>query len=43
MNMDAITLEDCMDMFEKLGKTTIIISGHVIGFQKESGIYEKTQ
>lgn len=35
MSMDAITIRDCMDMRDKLGKVVIINAGHVTGFTKE--------
>jgi hypothetical protein len=38
MNMDAITIQDCLAMNDILGKATIINDGHVVGFEKENGI-----
>lgn len=35
MSKEAITIEDCIDMFEKKGKTAIIQHGEVITFIKE--------
>ena len=34
MNMDAVTIEDCLDMWDKLGKSVILEDGKVIGFVK---------
>lgn len=36
MNFDAITIQDCLDMFEFMDKITIIENGRVIGFEKET-------
>lgn len=35
MNYDAITIQDCLDMYEFMDKITIIENGRVIGFEKE--------
>lgn len=35
MNYNEITIEDCIEMFEKKGMTTVINDGEVIGFAKE--------
>ena len=35
MNYDEVTIEDCIEMYEKKGKYTIIKRGGVIGFEKE--------
>lgn len=35
MNHDAITIEDCLDMFLKKGQVAIISNGRVICFIKE--------
>lgn len=43
MNREAITLEDCLDMYEKRNKATIINDGQVIMFiseNKEKEFYE---
>ena len=32
MNLSAVTLEDCIELYEKKGKKTIINDGEVIGF-----------
>lgn len=34
MNMEEITLDDCLDNFEKKNKTTIINDGKVVGFEE---------
>ena len=34
MNTESITIEDCLDMHEKKGQTTIINDGKIIGFEK---------
>ena len=35
MNREVITIEDCLDMYEKKGKITVIKNGQVVGFKKE--------
>lgn len=35
MNYKEVTLQDCLDMYEKKGKTTVIRNGQVVGFVKE--------
>lgn len=35
MNTEIITIEDCIDMYEKKGKAVIINDGKVIGFVEE--------
>lgn len=35
MNYDAITIQDCLDMYEFMDKITIIENGQVIGFERE--------
>ena len=35
MNYEGVTIEDCIEMYEKKGKCTIIKRGGVIGFEKE--------
>lgn len=35
MNYDEITIEDCIEMFEKKGMTTVINDGKVVEFVKE--------
>lgn len=34
-NLDNITIQDCLDVYEKKGMITIINNGHVDGFIKE--------
>lgn len=34
MNTESITIEDCLDMYEKKGQATIINDGKIIGFEK---------
>lgn len=34
MNMENITLEDCLENYERKGKTTIINDGKVVGFEE---------
>jgi hypothetical protein len=36
VNNETITIDDCLDMFEKKGRTTLIENGQVIGFRKET-------
>jgi hypothetical protein len=35
LNNDVVTIQDCLENYEKKGKTVIIIAGHVIEFIKE--------
>ena len=35
MNLEKVTLQDCIDMHEKKGCVTIINDGKIIQFQKE--------
>lgn len=35
MNLEAVTIQDCIDMYEKKGLCAIINSGKVVGFEKE--------
>lgn len=35
MNLETVTVEDCMDMFEKECKCTVINDGKVFGFVHE--------
>ncbi len=35
MNLEAITLQDCIDMYEKKGQTVVTSNGEVIGFKGE--------
>lgn len=32
MNYEAITIEDCLDNYEKRGKSAVINAGQVVGF-----------
>ena len=32
MNLSAVTVEDCIDLYEKKGKETIINDGEIVGF-----------
>lgn len=34
MNMKAITLQDCIDMYEKKGQAAVINDGQVLGFEQ---------
>lgn len=35
MNADAITVQDCIDMFEYKVQTVLINDGHIVGFGQE--------
>lgn len=35
MNMDAITVQDCIDMYQKKGQATVINDGAVVCFIAE--------
>lgn len=34
MNMEAITLQDCIDNYEKKDQATVINDGQVLGFEQ---------
>lgn len=34
MNLEVITIQDCIDMFEKKGMSVIINDGKIVGFEK---------
>lgn len=36
MNLEAVTIQDCLDLYELMDKVTNIENGQVIGFEKES-------
>ena len=35
IELDEVTLEDCIDLYEKKNMSTIINDGHIINFVKE--------
>ena len=35
IELDEVTLEDCIDLYEKKNMSTIINDGHIINFAKE--------
>ena len=35
IELDNVTLEDCLDLYEKKNMSTIINDGHIINFVKE--------
>ena len=35
IELDNVTLQDCLDLYEKKGKITVINDGHIINFMKE--------
>lgn len=35
MNNENITIQNCLDMFEKKGRITVIENGQVIAFRRE--------
>ena len=35
IELDNVTLEDCIDLYEKKNMSTIINDGHIINFVKE--------
>lgn len=37
MNLEAVTIQDCLDMQRRKGIDTILVAGHVMGFEKEIG------
>jgi hypothetical protein len=36
MNKEIITIEDCIDMYEKKNEVTVINAGQVVEFKKEN-------
>lgn len=34
MNMENITVQDCIDMYEKKGQAAVINDGQVLGFEQ---------
>lgn len=38
MNYEAITIDDCLDMYQKKGQVTVIENGQVIGYKKEGWV-----
>ncbi len=37
MNLEAVTIQDCLDMQRRKGMDTILVASHVMGFEKEIG------
>lgn len=35
MNMETITIQDCLDLYEKMGKSIVIDGGKIVGIVKE--------
>ena len=40
IELSEVTLEDCMDLYEKKNMTTVINDGRIINFEKERNTYE---
>ena len=40
VELDEVTLEDCMDLYEKKNMTTVINDGRIVNFEKERNTYE---
>lgn len=40
INFEAVTLEDCIDMYEKRGMVSVVSAGLVTGFAKEESTNE---
>lgn len=40
IELNNVTLEDCLDLYEKKNMTTIINDGRIINFEKERITYE---
>lgn len=34
MNLEAVTVQDCLDMRQRKGMATILAAGHVVGFEE---------
>lgn len=41
MNLNQVTIQDCLDMFNMLNKAVILKNGQVVGFVKENRLCEK--
>lgn len=37
MNLEAVTIQDCLDMQQRKGVDTILAAGHVLGFEEANG------
>ena len=37
MNLEAVTVQDCLDMRQRKGMATILAAGHVMSFENEIG------
>lgn len=40
INFEAVTLEDCIDMYEKRGMVSVVSAGNVVCFTKEENTNE---
>ena len=40
IDLNNVTLEECVDLFEKKNIVTIINDGRIIDFEKEENVYE---
>lgn len=40
IELDNVTLEDCLDLYEKKNIVTVINNGRIINFEKENSIHE---
>lgn len=38
IELDRVTLEDCIELYEKRGRSTVVKAGHIIDFIKEDNI-----
>lgn len=42
IELDNVTLEDCVDLYERKNMTTVINDGRIINFEKEKNTYGKS-
>ena len=40
IELNNITIEDCLDLYEKKNMATVINDGRIINFEKENSIHE---
>ncbi len=40
INSEAITIYDCLDMYQKKSMVTILKDGHIVGFEEDKDKYD---
>ena len=38
MNLEAVTIQDCLDMQRRKGMDTILVASHVMGFEDRKSV-----